>query len=195
MSIPDTCGVAVLESGHPGSFACEIAARFGERLLQLARRKLDGRLTARIDEQDVFQSVLRSFFDRFQRGHFALESWEDVWALLAVMTTRKCVRQSQVHFAGRRDIRRDVNLSSALEVVAESGFDHGHKPEHAALLAETSERLFDSLTDREKDVLALALAGRTVEEIGVELGRTQRTVRRLLVQVRERLERMAREAA
>jgi RNA polymerase sigma-70 factor (ECF subfamily) len=163
----------------------------------LANIKLDGRLTARVDEHDVVQSVLRSFFGSLQRGRCCFESWDDVWALLVVLTTRKCVKQSKVHFAGRRDARRDVDfenesllgIGQTLKAISAPAADH------ALLLAEASERLFAVLTDREKEVLALAISGMTVQQIGLELGRTQRTVRRLLSRVRERLERMMREAA
>lgn len=196
IGVVDSCEAAAQVVGQPRCFVSEIESRFGERLLRLAKKKLDRRLAARIDEQDVLQSVLRSFFDRHAQGQFSLESWDDVWALLVVMTRRKCVKQAQVHFAGCRDVRRDAGLGYELHphLESEPNLFPGPTPAEVVLLAEASERLLEDLSEREKDVLALALAGRNVEQIGAELGRTQRTVRRLLGRVRERLERMASEA-
>lgn len=196
MDAADPCDAAPHVVSHPSRFASEIESRFGERLLRLAKKKLDRRLAARIDEQDVLQSVLRSFFERHAQGQFALESWDDVWGLLVVMTRRKCVKQAQVHFAGCRDVRRDAGIGyeTQPQLEWEPSLFPGPTPAELVLLAEASERLFKELSDREKDVLVLALAGRNIEQIGAELGRTQRTVRRLLGRVRERLERMASEA-
>lgn len=207
MHIADSCGAALLDLGQTTCFASEIESRFGERLLRLAKTKLDRRLAARIDEHDVLQSVMRSFFNRHAQGQFGFDSWDEVWGLLVLMTKRKCVKQGKVHFAECRDVRRDSALGNLR--VGNSGLESesmpytlwepavclGSTPPAVVLLAEASERLFENLTDREQDVLALALAGRTVEQIGDELGRTQRTVRRLLGRVRERLECMASEVA
>ena len=183
--------------GQPGRLATEIEFRFGERLLRLAKKRLDHRLASRIDEQDVFQSVMRSFFGRHARGHFAFETWDDVWSLLAVMTRRKCVKQAEVHFARCRDVRRDAGVGNAVEARFDrvSALFHGSVPGDEVLIAEASERLLAELSEREQDVFALAFAGRTTEQIAAELGRTQRTVRRLLCRVRERLEQMATESS
>jgi RNA polymerase sigma-70 factor (ECF subfamily) len=177
----------------PGGLATEIETRFRERLLRLARTRLDRRLVPRIDEDDVLQSVLRSFFVRHADGQFAFESWNEVWNLLVLMTKRKCVKQAQVHFAERRDVRRNSGLAGDSDDSVVDASPAGPMAAEVVLLAEASDRLWQELSDRERDVLALALAGRTIEQIGAELNRTQRTVRRLLGRVRERLERMAAE--
>jgi RNA polymerase sigma-70 factor (ECF subfamily) len=177
-----------------GGLVAEIESRFGQQLLHLAKTKLDRRLAARIDEQDVLQSVLRSFFVRHAQGQFAFESWSEVWGLLALMTKRKCIKQAQVHFADCRDVRRNSGLACTGERELAQAVISEPMPAGGVLLAEASDRLWAELTEREKDVLALALDGRTIEQIGAELNRTQRTVRRLLARVRERLEHMAAEA-
>jgi RNA polymerase sigma-70 factor (ECF subfamily) len=192
---PSDC-IPALPGAEPlGGLAAEVDSRFRERLLRLAKTNLDRRLAARIDEQDVLQSVLRSFFVRHADGQFAFASWSEVWNLLVLMTKRKCVKQAQVHFAERRDVRRNSGLACATEGAEVNASSSGPIPAEVVLLAEASDRLWQELSDREKDVLALALAGRTIEQIGAELCRTQRTVRRLLGRVRERLELMAAEDA
>lgn len=172
--------------------ACEIESRFGERLRRLAQRKLDRRLASRVDEYDVLQSTLRSFFVRHGRGQLVLESWNDLWRLLAVMTHRKCLKQAQVHFADRRDARRDVGLDAS-QPAADGCLTSAVTTtvDDSVLLTEATNRLLQRLDRRESEVVALVLAGRTVEQVSRELRRTQRTVRRLLGRVRQQLERLA----
>ena len=48
------------------------------------------RLRAKVDPEDVLQSVCESFFRRHAEGEFSLKDWDSLWALLAVITLRKC---------------------------------------------------------------------------------------------------------
>ena len=57
------------------------------------------------------------------------------------------------------------------------------------MLAETVERLLRDLTQREREIVSLALQGCTASEISAELRRPQRTVNRVLERTRKRLER------
>jgi DNA-binding CsgD family transcriptional regulator len=51
------------------------------------------------------------------------------------------------------------------------------------------------LSEREREMVALALQGLAAPEIAERVGRAQRTVRRVLDQVRHRLERLGQEEA
>src|SRR5262245_50887646 len=83
---------AVLRNGDETA-AAEIFERFTGRLIGLARSRLDQRLQGKVDPEDVLQSVYRSFFVRHRDGKFKLESWDNLWSLLAQITVRKCCRQ------------------------------------------------------------------------------------------------------
>ncbi len=83
-----------------------------------------------------------------------------------------------------------------------TGFDtfsldyiRGRQPtaEDAMVLQETLEQLLAELTPDQRDVLRLKLQNYSVEEISERIGRTERTVYRVLTLVRERLEEMARD--
>ena len=63
-------------------------------------------------------------------------------------------------------------------------------PSAVLMLAETVEQLMDELNGRERDMLALSLQGYTPAEISPRVGRTERTVQRVLKRIRQRLERM-----
>src|SRR6516164_2593979 len=84
--------IAHLQSGDP-SLGDEAARRIWERylprLLTLARRHLDGRIRVLQDEEDVVQSMGRSFFNRVRRGDFGLGDRDDLWALLVTVTLNK----------------------------------------------------------------------------------------------------------
>jgi RNA polymerase sigma-70 factor (ECF subfamily) len=66
--------------------------RFTRRLIGLARAHLDARLRQKVDPEDVLQSAYKSFFIRHARGEFDIDGWDGLWALLTVITVRKCSR-------------------------------------------------------------------------------------------------------
>jgi hypothetical protein len=63
--------------------------RFFRDLLDLARKNLDKRVRRRTDEEDVLQSIFRSFCARQGRGEFDLADRDELWRLLVTITLRK----------------------------------------------------------------------------------------------------------
>jgi RNA polymerase sigma factor (sigma-70 family) len=176
--------------------AIETFRRFTGRLLVLSANHLDPRLRRKLDPEDVLQSVLRSFFAREASGQLVVRDWGDLWGVLTVMTLRKCRRQAQRYKTGRRDLQREIERQrSSLESSRQGpasweALSRDPSPSESAMLAEAAQQFMNDLSDRERDVLTLMLAGATVEEIGERLGRTERTVRRQLVRIKERLLKM-----
>ena len=70
--------------------ATEVFNRFARRIVGLARQQLHAALRSKVDPEDVLQSVFRSFFNRQREGRFAIENWDSLWGLLALITVRKC---------------------------------------------------------------------------------------------------------
>ena len=70
--------------------ATVVFRRFAERLIGLARTKLDPRVLRKVDAEDVVQSAYRSFFTRHAQGRLEVSSWNELWSLLTVITARKC---------------------------------------------------------------------------------------------------------
>jgi RNA polymerase sigma-70 factor (ECF subfamily) len=172
--------------------AAEVFHRYARRLRALARSRLDRLLRAKVDAEDVLQSVYRSFFRRHAAGQYELEGWDSLWGLLTVITLRKCGRRVRYFRSACRDAGREVELASPGDA---SGVDfqaiaHDPTPSEAARLAETLEQVMRDLTERERAILALSLQGYTTEEVGEQVGRTERTVQRVLQRVRRRLEEM-----
>jgi hypothetical protein len=94
-----------LENGHP-SAAARVFDRFSDRLVALARSRLNPQLLQRVDPEDVTKSVFRSFFQRQEAGLFSLETWGSLWGLLVTMTVRKCRRRADEFYAARRNDRQ-----------------------------------------------------------------------------------------
>jgi RNA polymerase sigma-70 factor, ECF subfamily len=180
-----------LRSGDDAA-ATEVFNRFANRLIGLARSRIDHLLQAKVDPEDVMQSVYRSFFRRQADGHYDLANWDGLWGMLTVITLRKCGHSAKHFHAGRRDVRRETSTAANndklhLEFAC---IARDPTPSHATRLAETVEQIMSQLDARERDIVALSLQGCCVDEISAQVGRTERTVQRVLKRVREHLERM-----
>ena len=91
--------------------ADELWRRFEPLLRREVRLRLrDPRLRRRLDESDVCQSVMASFFIRCAAGQFDLDGPEQLLRLLTTMGRNKLATQARRHQAGRRDLRREEQL-------------------------------------------------------------------------------------
>jgi RNA polymerase sigma-70 factor (ECF subfamily) len=181
---------------HDGAAAAAVFNRFRDRLLGLARKHLDGRLRAKVDPEDVVQSVFRTVFRRLADGQFELGGWDGLWALLTCVTVRRCGRWAEHYRAAVRDVGRESAPAAGEDSASRWDFiDREPTPEEAVTLAETVELLLRGLDDRERQVVALSLQGHTAAEVSAALGCTESKVYRVLRHVRGRLERMRDESA
>src|SRR5262249_21636089 len=88
--------------------AAALFQRYAERLIVLAQRHLSARLAARIDPEDVVQSVYGSFFVAPPNHRYVIEQRGDLWRLLVGITLHKLHRQVEHHMAGKRDVSREL---------------------------------------------------------------------------------------
>ena len=122
-----------------------------KELLVLARNHLSARIRCREDEEDVLQSMYKSFCSRQRRGDFDLANRDELWNLLVQITLRKVRNTANRHTQGKRDIRRE-NAQSAGDRTGESPpgslldqiDSNGPTPAEAALLNEALEQRFRS---------------------------------------------------
>jgi RNA polymerase sigma factor (sigma-70 family) len=168
--------------------------RYFRALLDLARRHLDRRVRRREDEEDVLQSMYKSFCLRQQRGDFDLAGRDSLWNLLVEITLCKARNVTQRHRSDKRDVARDQAGASAPE------FDSGPSrwaleqmdagtptPEEAAVLNEALERRLQALPEPELREIALRkLEGYTNREIAALRTCTERTVERKLERIRSK---------
>lgn len=161
-----------------------IFTRYFERLTLLARSLLSPRLARRTDPEDVVLSAYRSFFVAVRAGRFTLSRGGDLWRLLASITRHKLLRQVRYQAADRRSIDEEMPLDLADEARFLSQ-RHEPTPDEAVALADELEWILSQLNVFGKRVLELRLQGTELSVIAAETGRSERTVRRTLDQVRQ----------
>jgi RNA polymerase sigma-70 factor (ECF subfamily) len=177
-----------LRCGDPEA-AGVVFDRYAGRLVGLAADHLPRTLQAKLDPEDVVQSVFRSFFRRQAAGAYQLEGWEQLWGLLAAITVHKCGHHVEKFLTARRDVRREWRgpLPDSSSACVTPPTDPAPTPAEALLLADTLREVLDNLTERERPVVVLRLQGLLVAEIAAELRCSERTVLRHLDAVRSRL--------
>jgi RNA polymerase sigma-70 factor (ECF subfamily) len=159
------------------SAASDVFHRFASRLIALARTRLDSRLRRETDPEDVVQSVFKSFFLHYADGKFELKDWGGLWALLVVITVRKCSRKN-------KRIRPPISdIGDHLSMIP----DREPTPLETIELLEMMDLLFKGLKrERDRQILTLHLQELTVPEIAKQVGRTKYTVEGVLRRVRNR---------
>jgi DNA-directed RNA polymerase specialized sigma24 family protein len=164
-----------------------------DRLVRLARGKLQGTPRRAADEEDVALSAFDSFCRGADQGRFPqLRDRDDLWRLLVVITERKAFDLAQYARRDKRDCRRehhglgpeqDSSVSGAPgpELVArEPG------QEFAAQVAEECQRLLGLLGDEQLRSIAIwKMEGYTNQEVADRLGCATNTVERRLKLIRK----------
>jgi RNA polymerase sigma-70 factor (ECF subfamily) len=167
-----------------GDAAEAIYVRYADELLALARRRISQRLGRRVDAEDIAQSAWRSFFVRGRNGAFRIERSGDLWRLLATITMKKVLGQAEFHRSQRRDIHREwAPPAELLERMAS-----GPSPDEIAAADEQLQLIMSCLSPEKCAALMMRLEDCTYEEIAERTGRTERTIRRWLAELRESME-------
>jgi RNA polymerase sigma-70 factor (ECF subfamily) len=163
---------------------------YAEHLSRLAQQYLSSKVAARVDEEDVVQSVFRTFFNRSAKGEFRIDSKAELWQLLVKITVMKARAKGRQHTAAKRDVRAERSGDEWLLLAAarEPG------PEEAAVLLDQIEVLLKGLPPLHCQVLQLRLEGHRVADIAAQLGVSRHTVYRALDLLEERLNRTRSEA-
>ena len=178
-----------LQSGDQDA-AREIWDRFNDRLLALARIRMDRLTRQKVDAEDVVQSAYNTFFKRLRGGQFELTNWDSLRGLLVRITLRKCRKQMRHFRSSGRDLRREVSLQPATD---DSNLEHAvagdeGNPSEELVLKELLDQVLTGMADRDQTIICLSLQGCSNAEIAEQLTCTERTVQRILRRVKKRLE-------
>jgi DNA-directed RNA polymerase specialized sigma24 family protein len=164
--------------------------RYFQRMVALARKKLQGSPLRAADGEDVALSAFDSFCRGAEGGRFPrLTDRNDLWRLLVVITARKAVDLAN-HETRQKRGGGTVRGEEVLQIGERlGGLDQvvGREPtpEFAAQVAEEYQRLLGLLDDDVLRSVALAkMEGHTNEEIAARLGCVPRTVERKLRVIR-----------
>ena len=133
---------------------------FFEKLVGVARRKLDGRPRRMADEEDVALSAFDSFCRAAAKGRFPdLADRDGLCRLLIQMTARKAVDLIRYNARQKRQVLGESVLGKGESTDAQ-GFAQviGDEPtpEFAAMVTEEYERLLALLDDPELEAIAVA---------------------------------------
>jgi RNA polymerase sigma factor (sigma-70 family) len=166
--------------------------RYFRDLLELARNNLNKRVRRREDEEDVLQSMYKSFCLRQQRGEFDLAGRDALWKLMVTITLRKARNVAKAQGREKRDIGREQTMPADDEArsanwALEQMDAAGPSPAEAAVLNEALERRLAALADPELRQIALwRLEGYTNREIADRLDMTERSVERRTERIRNK---------
>jgi RNA polymerase sigma factor (sigma-70 family) len=166
--------------------------RYFRDLLELARNNLNRRIRRREDEEDVLQSMYKSFCLRQQRGDFDLTGRDQLWGLLVQITLCKARNAAKKQMRDKRDVAREQTIadrdeSESAHWALEQMDAAGPSPAEAALLNEALERRLEALADPELRQIALwRLEGYTNREIADRLQCTERSIERRLERIRSK---------
>ncbi len=169
-------------SNTPG-YEAELFQRYAQRLIAFARTRLPSDVSSRVDEEDIVQSVFRSFFRRNQGNEFYFDDSLDVRSLLAAMTYRKVINTIKHHHRDRR--RTTCEQSSSTSDGSSQLADRNPTPEELNILVDYLAWILNQLNSAQREMIQLRLEGYTVAEIADRVQLSQRTVKRALARARQ----------
>lgn len=168
-----------------------IVNRYARRLIGLAAARLPAPVRTKEDPEDAVQSAFKSFFARQKKGEFQPEDWDELSTLLTYLTVCKVDRRIRKYLADKRDVRREAAPPAGADGEAPSWEAEAPDPTpaEAAMMAETLRELMAKLDPADQQVLGMRLQGYTAAEIAAAVGRSERTVFRVLDAIRDHLRR------
>ncbi|MEM1227324.1 MAG: sigma-70 family RNA polymerase sigma factor [Planctomycetota bacterium] len=165
----------------------ELFDRYVSRLIAMVHRRMSGRLTRRVDAEDVVQSAFRSFFVGVGDEKFHIDQTGDLWRLLVVISLNKLRRRVAYHRAAKRGMDAEQSISTPRDDENARVFEAAAcepLPEAAATMMDEFDRLTAGLEPHQIEIIRLRMHGYEMTEIADQIGRSERTVRRLLEKVR-----------
>lgn len=179
-----------LESGDAEAAAI-LFDRYARRLIGFARRRLDERVRAKVDAEDVVQSVIRTVCRRAAEHSFNLDGPDALWALLAEITFRKCGHWNRHFQTRKRDVRREQPpLPDTTDGPDEPLDAAGPRPEDGVVLCDLVEHLLQSLDSKARAVCEMLLQGYAIREIATALQCSAATIHRKIRQIKERMKQL-----
>jgi RNA polymerase sigma-70 factor (ECF subfamily) len=164
--------------------ANRLYARYVTRLRALARARLSADVTARVDPEDIVQSVFRRFFHAARRGNYDAPNATDLWDLLLVITLNKIRSEESYQRAAKRDVRRTAKGGADINLLAQIA----DRDEMAATMLQLHvEEALGRLPAASRQVVELRMEEHGVAEIARHTGRSKRTVERILQESRDTL--------
>lgn len=174
-----------VRAGDPESMRA-FYGRYRPALERLAASAIDTGMRRRFGPESVAHSVCRTFLRRAQGGALDVPDADALWRLLCAVALNKVREQTRYHRRLRRAVGAEARGESAAEAL-ERAASQAEAAEDAVAFRDQLEHVVASLSDTERRIVELRLAGRTQEETADEIGCTERTIRRTLARLEARL--------
>jgi RNA polymerase sigma-70 factor (ECF subfamily) len=158
--------------------------RYVDRLAAVARQRIGHRLTARVDPDDVVQSVFRTFFGRLRDGQFSIDEQDDLCKLLTKITVHKTLRQVEFQQAQRRNPGQETSQGEASHERLMELLARDPSPEATVNFLDEFQHFLSALRPEERAILELRFQGHDNDEVSVKLGVSDRKVRRVVERMR-----------
>lgn len=180
--------IAGLRNGDPD--ACtDFWNAYGSLLEAIAQRQLSARIQRRVGSDDVVQSACRTFFRRVSDGQFDLPDTDALWRLMCSITLTKARRSARDQLRQKRGVDREQYIDTELPDGSRPGANLVGQVDHpldAMMVADEMESLLDGLGEQECEILDRKLQQFTNDEIAMQLGCSERTVRRVMKRLQQR---------
>lgn len=175
-----------IQNGDEGA-ARELLQRYEAEVRLVVRRRLPRLLRSRFDSLDFLQSVWGSFFRRMREAPAEFEDSRHLVAFLARAAKNKVIDEYRRAASRKNDMRREEPLWSDGRQPKEvaSPVD---SPFEVARAHEVFDRLNALLPQDRKTILELKALGLSSKDIGERLGVSERTVQRVIEELRRRVE-------
>ena len=172
--------------------ATTLYRRYAKRLRQLIRSKCSAALARRLDADDILQSVFHAFFKGAKGGCYQVPAGEELWPLLLVIALNKIRTQGSYHRAAKRDVRLTCGLDESKW--ARQSVMGLETSEPMPLLQLVANEALERIPPSQREIIQMRVAGHEVEEIAQLVGRSKRTVERILQTCRQQLSELLEEA-
>ena len=169
----------------------QLYLRYAERLQALATKQTSAELGRRLDPEDIVQTVFRTFFRRVAQGNYDVPDGEEIWKLLLVIALNKIRAAGIHHKAAKRDVRR-TNSGDANDLVIQEA--SGKDETALAVLRMVVDDVLTGLSESHRKMIELRIEGHEVVEISQAVGRSKRSVERVLQDFRRRMGELIHEA-
>ncbi len=164
--------------------AQKVFNQYVDQLVHLARQRISQRIAARVDAEDVVQSVFRTFFLHVRAGDFTLHDQEDVCKLLVRITVHKTLRQIAHHRRAKRDTRMEAATGDVTQEQLVSVLADGPTPDEVVIFLDQMETFLDHLGEVDRKICEMRMEGYSQAEIADKLGISDRRIRRLMERLR-----------
>jgi RNA polymerase sigma-70 factor (ECF subfamily) len=180
INVPDASLVRRFRGGDDDA-ATQLYLRYACRLRAMAASQAAPSLARRFDPDDIVQSVFRTFFRRAAAGEYQVPAGDELWKLFLVIGLNKVRATAAYHKAAKRDVRQTSDDSEIERGIAATGEDD------LRVLQMTVDELLAPLSQSNREIILLRIAGHDVGEIATQLGRAKRSVERVLQEFRTSL--------